>query len=138
MVWPMEYLQDVQETLMQEGFKATALQTIKPGQVFGLVRKQENVWQMHVRGFTDGSLASEIEIANDYFEHWDNNYRRDATNELIEILESYGIPYHSSGSFPHMEFYLEPPPKLTPWKPVVACLTLAGFLIWLGRGTNKS
>ena len=128
-----ERLQNIKEVLMQEGFSDTILQAIEPGQVFGLVRKQDEIWQMHVRGFADGKLKSHIEISNDYFEHLNDNYRRDATLELIQILDAYQIPYQSKGSLPQMEVTLYPPAQLTSWKPIVAIVTLVAFLIWLGR-----
>lgn len=128
-----EWLRRVKETLIQEGFSDTTLQTIKPGQVFGLIRKLDNVWEMHVRGFSDGRLESEIEISRDYFEHLNVNYRRAATLELMQILDAYQIPYQSKGSLPQMEVTLLPPEQLTPWKPIVTIIALAVFLIWLGR-----
>lgn len=128
-----EWLQSIKEILIQEGFSSTILQTIKPGQVFGLVRKQDNIWEMHIRGFTDGRLESEIEIARDYFEHLNDNHRRDATPELIQILDSHQVPYQSKGSLPQMEVTFYPPEKLTPWKPMVILISVAVFLVWLGR-----
>lgn len=131
-----EWLQSVKEVLTQEGFSGTALQTPKLGQVFGLIRKLDNVWEMHVRGFTDGRLESEIEISRDYFEHLNDNYRRDATPELLQILDAYQIPYQSTGSFPQMGVILYPPKQLTPWKPVAAILGILGFLYWLSKKSN--
>ncbi len=128
-----EWLQMVKEVLIQESFSGTMLQTVKPNQVFGVVKKVDNVWEMHVRGFSDGSLESEIEISRDYLEHFDDTYRRDATLELTQILDAYSIPYESKGSLPQMSVTLYPPKQLTPWKPLLALTTLAVFLIWLGR-----
>ena len=131
-----ERLQNIKEVLMQEGFSDTILQAIEPGQVFGLVRKQDEIWQMHVRGFADGKLKSHIEISNDYFEHLNDNYRRDATLELIQILDAHQILYEYNGGLPQMEVTLLPPNQLTPWKPIVIIITLVAFLIWLGKQNN--
>ena len=128
-----EWLQSVKEILIQEGFSGTILQTIKPEQVFGLVRKQDNIWEMHIRGFTDGRLESEIEIARDYFEHLNDKHRRDATPELMQILDAHQIPYQSKGGLPQMEVTFYPPEKLTPWKPIVTLIAVSVFLVWLGR-----
>ena len=87
-----EWLQRVKEVLSLEGFNDTFLQVRQSGQVFGLVKKLDNIWQMHVRGFNDERLEAEIEVSNDYFEHLDENYRRDATPELRQILDAYQIP----------------------------------------------
>ncbi|MEJ2047803.1 MAG: hypothetical protein P8X92_07660 [Dehalococcoidia bacterium] len=128
-----EWLQRVKEVLSLEGFNDTFLQVRQSGQVFGLVKKLDNIWQMHVRGFNDERLEAEIEVSNDYFEHLDENYRRDATPELRQILDAYQIPYQSKGSLPQMGITLDPPNQLTPWKPLVAIVAVAGFLVWLGR-----
>jgi len=131
-----EWLQKVKGVLVQEGFNDTVLQTIKPGQVFGLVRKLDNVWEMHVRGFNDGRLEAEIEVSRDYFEHLDDDYRRDATLELTQILDTYQIPYRSTGSLPQMGVILYPPKQLRPWKPVAAILGILGLLYWLSKKNN--
>ena len=86
-----------------------------------------------LRGFDDGRLEAEIEVSRDYFEHLNDNYRRDATPELLQILHAYQIPYQSKGSLPQMEVMLCPPQQVTSWKPVVAIFGLAAFLIWLGQ-----
>jgi hypothetical protein len=128
-----EWLERAKDVLIQEGFNDTILQTIKQGQVFGLVKKVGDIWEMHVRGFNDGRLEAEIEISRDYFEHLDDRYRRDASLELTHILDAYQIPYQTNGNLPQVEVTLYPPAQVTPWKPVVAIITLAAFLIWLGR-----
>ena len=79
---------------------------------------------MHVRGFNDGRLEAEIEVSRDYFEHLDDDYRRDATLELIQILDAHQIPYEFKGSLPQMEVILLPPKQLTPWKPIAAIVVL--------------
>ena len=126
----LEWLQEVKGALTQEGFRDTSFQTIKPGQVFGLVRKLNEVWEMHVRGFVDGRLESEIEVSRDYIEHLNDNHRRDATPELRQILDTHHIPYHFPGIRSQMESILSLPRQVTPWKPVlVAILGLLGLFI---------
>lgn len=88
---------------------------------------------MHVRGFSDGRLEAEIEISRDYIEHLDDKYCRDATPELKQILDIHQVPYQARGNLPKMTFTLEPPGKLTPWKPIVAIVAIGAFLIWLSR-----
>jgi hypothetical protein len=128
-----ECLERVKEVLVQEGFSDTIFQIKKQGQVFGLVKKVDGIWRMHVRGFNDGRLEAEIEISDDFIEHFDDNYRRDATPELTQILDAYQIPYQTEGTLPQMSITLNPPEKLTPWKPIVAIAGIVAFLIWLGR-----
>jgi hypothetical protein len=114
-----ECLEMVKDALVQEGFRDTILQVTKPGQVFGLVRRWDGIWQMHVRGFDDGELESEIEIAADYLEHLDDTFRRDATAELKEILAAYQMPCKIEGDITHSKISLPYPEQLTPWKPIV-------------------
>jgi len=68
-------------------------QVVEPGQVFGLVKRLDDIWEMHVRGFENQILEAHIEISRDYFEHFNDRFRKDATPELIRILDAYGIPY---------------------------------------------
>ena len=124
-----EWLQRAKGALIQEGFSHTILQTVKSGQVFGLIKKLDKVWEMHVRGFDDRRLEAEIEVSRDYLEHLDDSYRRDATPELGRILDDYQIIYQSAGS-PQREVMLYPPKQLTPWKPVVAIIAVVVNLIW--------
>jgi len=126
-----EWLNMVKEVLTQEGFRDTILQVVKPGQVFGLIRKEGDVWEMHVRGFDDGRLESEIEISRDYFEHQDDRYRREATADLKQILDAYQVPCGIQGDISHSNLVLPYPKSVTPWKPVVAVTAIVGFLIWL-------
>ncbi len=78
------WLETVRQVLLAEGFKNTMLQVVKPGQVFGLVKRMDPVWEMHIRGFEGEVLESEIEVSRDYFEHLDDRFRREATNELVD------------------------------------------------------
>jgi len=128
-----EWLEMAKEVLGQEGFRHTPLQVVKPGQVFGLVKKVADIWEMHVRGFDDGRLESEIEISRDYFEHLDNRFRRDATPELKQILEIYQIPYKIEEDAPYSMVVLPYPESVTPWKPIAAIAGIVAFLIWWGR-----
>jgi len=132
-----DWLQVVKEVLIQEGFQDTILQVRKPGQVFGLIRKLDNTWEMHVRGFDDGRLESEIEISRDYFEHFNDEYRTEATSELTQILDAYRIPYEIKGNPNPSKGVLYLPKKtLVPWKPLAAIAGLVaflGFLNWLSK-----
>ena len=129
------WLKRVENALRSEGFKDTLLQIWKEGQVFGLVKKIDNVWEMHVRGFKDGHLEAEIEISRDYIEHLDDRFRRSAISELTEILDKYNIPYKVVGNL-KIESKLEPPSTLTPWKPIVTLIIIVGILAWIA-GSKK-
>jgi len=132
-----QWLEKAKGVLVQEGFQHTPLQGIKSGQGFGLVRKAGDIWEMHVRGFDDGRLESEIEVSRDYLEHLNDKYRRDATPELKQILDFYQIPYMIEGDINHSTIVLPYPETVTPWKPIVALTGLVVFLIWLGVKESK-
>ncbi len=86
-----EWLEKVKEALLKEGFEFTPFQDIKDEQTFGLVKDIDDEKQMHVRGFKDGYLESEIEISRYFLEH--PHTSRPAAEELKEILDNYGIDY---------------------------------------------
>lgn len=130
-------LEGIRQVLLAEGFKDTRLQITKPRQVFGLVKRLSDVWEMHVRGFEGGALESEIEVSRDYFEHLDDRYRKDATNELLSILKQYGIPHKVTGALPNVEVTLQAPESVTPWKPVAVLGALLGVVALLGYLSRK-
>ena len=132
-----EWLEMAREVLVEEGFQHTILQAIEPGQVFGLVRKEDGIWQMHVRGFDDGSLKGHIEIRNDYFQHWNGAFRRDAAAELKEILDAHQIPLTVERDITHSMISLPYPERLTPWKPMAIISGIVGLLAALGRREHK-
>lgn len=114
-----KWLEDVKRALLDEGFEPTVLQIVKPGQVFGLVKDISNVWQMHVRGFGDGHLESEIEISRYYLEHPSTS--RSATEELRKILDQHNIQYNWKGQLvAPIQVKTEPPGTLTDWRPLLA------------------
>lgn len=114
-----KWLGDVKRALLDEGFEPTVLQIVKPGQVFGLVKDISNVWQMHVRGFEDGHLESEIEISRYYLEHPSTS--RPATEELRKILDQHNIQHNWEGQLvAPIQVKTEPPGTLTDWRPLLA------------------
>jgi len=122
------WLDSVKEALIADGFVDTILQIQKPNQVFGLVKKLVYPWEMHARGFSTDQVEAEIEISREYLEHLDDQYRRSALEELLVILERYGISYQVEGEFPQQYVTLRPPPHLTPWAPFVI-IGIAAFLL---------
>jgi len=125
----MEY---IKQTLLKEGFSdPSPLQVWKEGQVFGLTKPVGRGLEMHVRGYNDSSLDSEIELSRDYLEHpYDC---RPFYGPLLELLVRNGIPYITRRPLPPDPNTIAVPPQPTPWKPLVAAglATLAGLaLAW--------
>ena len=125
------WLKRVENVLKEEGFEHTYLQVWKEGQVFGLIKRIDDKWEMHVRGFEDGHLEAEIEISREYLEHLDDRYRRSAVRELSKILSKYNIPHKVTGDYGLEATFLPEPESLTPWVPLIALLTVLGALLWV-------
>lgn len=124
---------DVKRVLLTEGFTdPSPLQVWKPGQVFGLTRSINDKLEMHVRGYDDGSLDSEVELSREYLEHPFDC--RPLLGPLLEILSRHGIPFHATRPLPENPRVVSMPERLTPWKPlaVLGGLVLGGAaLLWL-------
>jgi len=132
-------MERIKEILIHEGFvDPTPLQTWKEGQVFGLVKKVNNDLEMHVRGYNDFTLESEIELSREYLEHpYDC---KPFYGPLLEILHRYGIRYAIVRPLPRDPVWIRVPKNKTPWKPIliVGGLLLAGLgLFWLASNFDK-
>ena len=118
-------LEIVRDTLLKEGFvNAGLLQIWKPGQVFGLVKRVDDKYEVHVRGYIDGTLDSELEVSREYFEHLFYG-SQPCYEPLIKILNKYNIPYELVK--PIQPCLGPPQPRiLTPWKPIAISLIIIG------------
>ncbi|MCD6099625.1 MAG: hypothetical protein J7K33_03475 [Candidatus Marinimicrobia bacterium] len=130
-------LEDIKELLKREGFQHTPLQIWKPGQVFGLVKKVKDPWEMHVRGFEDGHLEAEFEVSRDYLEHLDDRHRRSAARELSLVLSEHGIPHTIESNSSNIKLNLEVPKTLTPWKLLLTFGFILFTLYLLGKREGK-
>ncbi len=110
-----EWLEQVKQALLKEGFKFTPFQDIQEDQTFGLVKDLEDEKQIHVRGFKDGHLESEIEISRYFLEH--PHTSRPAAEELEKILDKHRIPYEEEKHLKNPgETGTELPSTLTDWR----------------------
>jgi len=122
----------VKQILINEGFEdPSPLQNWKEEQVFGLVKKINQTLEMHVRGYADNSLDSEIELSREYLEHpYDC---RPYYSPLLNILKHYGISYRLTRELPPDPISVRVPKNKTPWKPIVAGIGITatfGILLW--------
>lgn len=106
-------LKEFERELHKDGFVKTP-QILEENQAFGLAKKIDNVWQMHVRAFGNGQLKAEIEPRWNYMEHiLTPSYS--AHKHLEKLLRKYHINFLRS--LPTPEFCLNPkiqkPDKLT-------------------------
>ena len=92
------------------------------------MKQIDDVFEVHVRGYADGTLDAEIEASREYLEHLTYD-SRPYNHYLLDILRKHGIPYRI---VKQIEPSIKPPrPKaLTPWKPLIALIILSvAFLI---------
>jgi len=109
----------IREILMHEGFvDPSPLQTWRQGQVFGLIKRVAKDLEMHVRGYEDFTVDSEVELSREYLEHpYDC---KPFYEPLLEILHRYGIPFTLTRPLPKDPHSIAIPKNKTPWKPLVA------------------
>ena len=81
--------------LRERGFHRTPWQMIFPAQTAGLVRKinasQDGMDEMHVRFYSDGIIAAEIECGRGSLSHWRGN--RQSSLEILEEIVSEELSY---------------------------------------------
>jgi hypothetical protein len=126
----------VREALEAEGFRWEFWQKPESGQVFGMIRREDEHMQLHVRYFEDGTLQAEREIANDYVEHLISP-RESAHAEIEAILDKHDIEHEDvtveEKDFPRRHQGSMPSTR-PPWKPLVlgAGIALAGAVARFG------
>lgn len=128
----------VKNVLLKEGFRdPTPLQIWKEDQIFGLVKRVTDLLEMHVRGYEDFTLESEIELSRDYLEH--PHDCRPFYGPLLEILSHYRIPFRTRRLRKDPNS-ISVPKNPTPWKPLLAIASAIAFgvgLLWLTSKPNE-
>jgi hypothetical protein len=128
-------LEVVRRILLSEGFHEPLLQGWRGGQVFGLVKPLNELVEVHVRGYKDGTLDAEVELSRKYLEHL--LYRsKPYYGYLIGILKRYNIPFSIVKPIPPDPTYIEVPQNPIKWKHllILALLFLGLYLL----STSKS
>lgn len=127
--------QEIYEYLKGRGFVDAKL-AVKKGEVFSLRRLLDHPWELHVRIYKNGFVDGEVEVRREFIEHL-------SRRRLFVVYEIYDhvkdicnlhILYKPEGRWvvrieTNFVVRLDPPEKLTPWKPLVICLSLATLLI---------
>jgi hypothetical protein len=129
------YLDRAKEALIKEGFRDTPLQVWKPGQVFGLVKPLDDVNEVHVRGYQDGTLDAEIEVSREYLEHLVyGSYPYD--HYFMEILKRHNIPHKVVKP---IESAQKPPKPATliPWKPLLLIAAVVGVIAFIASTSSS-
>jgi hypothetical protein len=129
-------LEVVRRILLSEGFHEPLLQGWKEGQVFGLVKPLNELVEVHVRGYEDGTLDAEVELSREYLEHlWYGS--KPYYGYLIVILKRYNIPFSIVKPIPPDPTYIEVPQNPTRWKPLLALAVLFFGLYLLSTSESR-
>lgn len=113
-------LEYVKEALLEEGFQSPLFQYNKEGQVFSLIKPLNNLAEVHVRGYEDFTLDSEVELSREFFQH--PFEIKPYYGYLIDILKSRGIPFKALRPIPRDPEFIKVPKKPTKWKSIVFSL----------------
>jgi hypothetical protein len=129
-------LRVVKQILLSEGFYEPLLQGWRKGQVFGLVKPLNELVEVHVRGYEDGTLDAEVELSREYLEHlWYGS--KPYYGYLIDILKRYNIPFSIVKPIPPDPMYIEVPQNPIKWKPLLILAVLFFGLYLLSTSESR-
>ncbi len=122
----------IKRILIEEGFvDPSPFQIWKEGQVFGLIKRINENFEVHVRGYRDFTLDSEIELSREYIQHpYDC---RPFYSLMLHILVKHGIRYDFTRPLPKDPQFLKVPERKISWTEVISAGVLLGIsiaLIW--------
>jgi len=133
---PKIKIEEVVNTMKTSGFHEEKLEVYK-GEKYSLVMKFYDIWDLHVRVYSDGFIDSHFEVSREYLEHI--NY--ETIPSIYEPFEFYRTAYDKLHIFDNVTkkwikevrsnylVTLNPPSTLTPWKPISV---IAGVLAGIG------
>ncbi len=116
----------------------TATPSIYKGEKYSLRKILTNVWELHLRLYSDGFIDAEVEVRREYLEH--PTLRR--LNVVYEAFEYYRgvydklhLWYAPAGKWvikviDHLSIKLREPDTLTPWKPIVLGIVTTGLFAY--------
>jgi len=121
----------------KQGFEI-ATPSIPKGEKYSLRRILSDTWELHVRLYDDGFIDAEIEVRREFMEQLIP--RR--LNVVYEAFEFYRDVYDGlhiwyvparewiTNIIDHFHVKLREPDTLTPWKPIVLGIVIAGILTY--------
>ncbi|PVU74514.1 hypothetical protein DDW13_07195 [Acidianus hospitalis] len=133
---PKIKIEEVVNTMKTSGFHEEKLKVYK-GEKYSLVMKFYDIWDLHVKVYSDGFIDSHFEVSREYLEHI--NY--ETIPSIYEPFEFYRTAYDKLHIFDNVTkkwikevrsnylVTLNPPSTLTPWKPISV---IAGVLAGIG------
>jgi len=133
---PKIKIEEVVNTMKTSGFHEEKLEVYK-GEKYSLVMKFYDIWNLHVKVYSDGFIDSHFEVSREYLEHI--NY--ETIPSVYEPFEFYRTAYDKLHIFDNVTkkwikevrsnylVTLNPPSTITPWKPISV---IAGVLAGIG------
>lgn len=132
---PKNKIEDVKNYLLNSGFKVPEL-AYPEGEIFGLTRSLDQIWELHIRGFKDGRIIPHVEVNRKFFEHL-GDHRLYVAYEAYQfyrpVVNEFYLRYIPDKSYvtsiiENFDVSIPTPSKITPWKPVVAGLGIAAII----------
>ena len=120
-----------------QGFEA-ATPSIYKGEKYSLRKVLTDVWELHLRLYSDGFIDAEVEVRRGYLEHLTPrrlNVVYDAFEYYRGVYDKLHLWYAPAGKWvikviDHLHVKLREPDTLTPWKPIVLGIVAAGLFAY--------
>jgi len=108
-----------------------------------------DVWELHLRLYSDGFIEAEVEVRREYIEHLASrrlNVVYDAFEYYRGVYDKLHLWYVPAGKWiikviDHLNVKLREPGTLTPWKPIVLGVVATGLFVYaltrLTKGGRK-
>lgn len=141
---PPDRINDLREALKSRGFYEPVLHVSK-GEVYSLVKRLREPWELHVRVYEGGFMEAEVEVSREYVEHL-GPYRvyvvYEAFSYYSHVYDKLHVLYKPSRAWvisvkEHFRVRVRPPKLLTPWKPIVASAAAATALGMLAYALSR-
>ena len=129
----------LRKKLESNGFK-DGLQ-FQNGQLYGLIKKINEDEQIHIKLMPSGLIEAEIEPSQDYpFAHLNQKHCYPAHNQLVQLLNQFGIPYVKKWGTPLwcMRPVIVKPISPTPMKIVLGTVAVLAIVGGVALALSKS
>ncbi len=116
----------------------TATPSTYKGEKYSLRKILSDVWELHLRLYSDGFIDAEVEVRREYLEHLTPR-RLNVVYEAFEyyrgVYDKLHLWYAPAGKWvikviDHLNIKLREPDTLTPWKPIVLGIVVAGLFAY--------
>jgi len=120
-----------------QGFELTTPSVYK-GEKYSLRKVLSEVWELHLRLYSDGFIDAEIAVRREYLERLAPrrlNVVYEAFEYYRDIYDKLHLWYVPAGKWvvkviDHLNVKLREPDTLTPWKPVVLGIVTTGLFVY--------